>query len=196
MTNRLEQQIKFIREVDKLKNVFRQSYLLDTSRKENDAEHTWHLAMMAVVLQEHCPDDKLDINRTLKMLLVHDLVEIDAGDTFAYDEAGQEGKFEREKLAAERIFGLLPADQRDEFMSLWLEFEERETTEAVYAAAIDRLQPLLHNYYTEGKAWKEHGVSGGKVLARIQFLSERIPVLFTFAEGLVQDAVGKGYLLP
>ncbi|MDR9854480.1 HD domain-containing protein [Paenibacillus sp. VCA1] len=196
MNERLSRQLAFIREVDKLKTIFRQTYLLDASRRENDAEHSWHITLMACLLEEHLEGKKLDLPRVIKMLLIHDVVEIDAGDTFAYDVQGHEDKFEREQQAARRIFGLLPPDQSADMMELWLEFERRETAEARYAAAMDRIQPLLHNYYTEGKAWREHQVTSGRVLERIRFLKQELPDLHALVTGLIRDAVDKGYLLP
>lgn len=196
MNERLNRQIEFIREIDKLKTIYRQSYLMDKSRHENDAEHTWHITLMAWLLEEHLDQRKVNLLRVMKMLLVHDLVEIDAGDTFAYDEQGQEGEFEREMAAAKRIFGLLPVDQRDEMLALWLEFEQRETLESRYAAAMDRIQPLLHNYFTGGKAWQEHGVTADRVRARIVFLQEDLPDLYSLVQHLIDDAVKQGYLRP
>ncbi|MCM3038341.1 HD domain-containing protein [Paenibacillus motobuensis] len=191
---RLQKQIEFIKEIDKLKHILRQTVLMDASRQENDAEHTWHLAMMAMVLLEHTPEPRPNLSKVLKMLLVHDIVEIDAGDTFAYDTAGYEDKQEREMKAAERVFGLLPEDQKQELISLWLEFEERQSLEAKYAAAIDRIQPLLHNYYTGGLSWKKHGVRSSQVLDRISGVADIAPSLYELVIGLIQDAVQKGYL--
>lgn len=191
---RLQKQIEFIKEIDKLKHILRQTVLMDGSRQENDAEHTWHLAMMAMVLLEHTPEPRPKLSKVLKMLLVHDIVEIDAGDTFAYDTAGYEDKQEREMKAAERVFGLLPEDQKQELISLWLEFEERQSLEAKYAAAIDRIQPLLHNYYTGGLSWKKHGVRSSQVLDRISGVADIAPSLYELVTGLIQDAVQKGYL--
>lgn len=196
MTDRLSQQLAFIAEIDKLKHILRQTWLLDSSRQENDAEHSWHIAVMALLLAEHA-DQPVDIARVVKMLLIHDVVEIDAGDTFIYDEAGHQDKEEREQRAADRLFGLLPPDQAAELRGLWDEFEARETPEARYAAAIDRLQPLMHNCLTEGKAWRAHGVTADKVLAmngaRIGAASA---ALWQAAEAMIRDAVEKGYLLP
>ncbi|GGH16582.1 HD domain-containing protein [Paenibacillus segetis] len=191
---RLHQQIEFIREIDKLKAVLRQSLLMDASRQENDAEHTWHLAVMAMIMLEYAAEPRPDLTKVIKMLLIHDIVEIDAGDTFAYDEAGHNDKFQREQLAANRIFGLLPSDQGDELMSLWLEFEAGETMESRYAATIDRLQPLLHNYYTCGASWRKHGVRSSQVLKRITQMAIPAPALHDYAVWLVGDAVAKGYL--
>jgi putative hydrolase of HD superfamily len=192
--DRLQRQIKFIKEIDKLKHILRQTVLMDGSRQENDAEHTWHLAMMAMVLLEHTPEPRPNLSKVLNMLLVHDIVEIDAGDTFAYDTAGYEDKQEREMKAAERIFGLLPEDQKQELTSLWLEFEERQSLEAKYAAAIDRIQPLLHNYYTGGLSWKKHNVRSSQVLDRISGVADTAPSLYELVTGLIRDAVQKGYL--
>ncbi|MNN29411.1 5'-nucleotidase [compost metagenome] len=191
---RLQQQMEYIREIDKLKKVLRQSLLMDASRQENDAEHSWHLAMMAVLLQEYANEPLTDVPRILKMLLIHDIVEIDAGDTFAYDEMGHLDKRVREEQAANRIFGLLPEDQRDELLALWEEFESESTAESRYAASIDRLQPLLHNYHTEGAAWRRHGVKSSQVLKRISKLKDSVPELYEYAAGLIHDAVAKGYL--
>ncbi|GIP33267.1 HD domain-containing protein [Paenibacillus sp. J2TS4] len=191
---RLLKQIEFIVEIDKLKSVYRKSVLMDKSRTENDAEHTWHLSVMAILLLEHANDEEIDILRVLKMLLVHDLVEIDAGDTFAYDDKGHEDKYERELAAAKRIFSLLPEDQREEFLALWHEFEDRVSSESRYAAALDRLQPLLHNYYTEGYTWQKYGITSDKVLARNRHISEGSASLWAFAENLIRSAVDKGYL--
>lgn len=168
---RLEKQIQFILEVDKVKNIFRQTYLADGKRKENDAEHSWHLALMAVLLQEHMKE-KADLTKVMTMVLIHDLVEIDAGDTYAYDEKGAQTKREREVKAADRIFGLLPEDQGTYFRELWEEFENYETPEAKFAHLLDNFQPLLLNDASGGKSWKEHGVHRSQPMKR----NERIPV--------------------
>ncbi len=167
---RLEKQIRFIVEADKVKNIFRQTYLADGERKENDAEHSWHLAMMAVLLQEHMKE-KADLAKVMTMVLIHDLVEIDAGDTYAYDEKGARTKREREVKAADRIFGLLPEDQGAYFRELWEEFEAYKTPEAKFAHLLDNFQPLLLNDASGGKSWKEHGVHRAQPMKR----NERIP---------------------
>ena len=167
---RLEKQIRFIVEADKVKNIFRQTYLADGERKENDAEHSWHLAMMAVLLQEHMKE-KANLAKVMTMVLIHDLVEIDAGDTYAYDEKGAQTKREREVKAADRIFGLLPEDQGTYFRELWEEFEAYETPEAKFAHLLDNFQPLLLNDASGGKSWKEHGVHRAQPMKR----NERIP---------------------
>ncbi len=191
---RLEQQLGFLLEIDKLKQVFRQTYLLDGSRRENDAEHSWHEAMMVFLLEEYAREP-VDVLRTMKMMLVHDLVEIDVGDIFIYDDAVALRKAEREQAAADRIFALLPGEQAAEVRALWDEFEAGKTPEARYARALDRLQPLLHNYYTEGRAWREHGVTVDTVLAVNQpILANGAPALEEYATRLIREAVEKGYL--
>ncbi len=192
---RLAAQMAFIVEIDKLKTVLRQTLLVDSSRRENDAEHSWHIATMAFLLAEYA-DRPVDIGRVARMLLIHDIVEIDAGDTFIHDEAGHEDKEEREKKAAARLFGLLPADQAGEYAALWQEYEARETADARFADALDRLQPLLHNFETGGATWKPHGVTRAKVdklTPRIEAGSKR---LGAYARALVDEAVRRGYLAP
>lgn len=196
LDKRFKQQIEFIIEIDKLKTIVRQTCLIDRTRKENDAEHSWHLAMMALLLEEYGNEQDIDVLHVIKMVLIHDLVEIDAGDTFAYDKQGNLDKKEREERAAKRLFNILPQDQRNEIYSLWHEFEERKTPESQFAVTIDRLQPLLHNYYTEGEAWQEHGVTSKEVLNRIDQIKLGSDVLGEYASELVHDAVRKGYLLP
>ncbi|MFP4105302.1 MAG: HD domain-containing protein [Phycisphaerae bacterium] len=193
MNDRFEKQIAFVREIDKVKEVFRQTYLLDKSRKENDAEHSWHLAMMAILLAEYASAE-VDLLKVLRMVLLHDLVEIDAGDTFAYDEQAYKDKDEREKKAADRIFGMLPGEQAHQFRELWDEFEGRTSCEAKFAAALDRLQPLMHNYFTQGAAWREHDVPASLVRKRNAHISEGAPKLWEFAEYIIDDSVQKGYL--
>ncbi len=190
----LGRQLDFLREIDRLKGVFRQTYLLDASRKENDAEHSWHLAMYATVLAEHA-DEPVDLGRVLTMVTIHDLVEIDAGDTFAYDDAAHADKADRERRAADRVFGLL-GEQGRPLRAMWDEFEARQTPEARFAAAVDRLQPLLHNYLTEGKAWREHGVHAPQVLAYNAHVGQGSKALGRLVEALVAESVEKGYLLP
>lgn len=192
-TQRLNQQIAFLLEIDKLKSVLRRSYLLNETRKENSAEHSWHLSMMALVLAEHASAG-IDTLRVLKMLLVHDIVEIDSGDTYIYDVAGNETKAVREQEAAQRIFGLLPKDQSAELQALWQEFEARETLEAKFAAALDRLMPLLHNYHTQGRSWREHGITKEQVLRLNRHIAADSQSLWDYAEALINDAAAKGYL--
>ena len=196
MTQRLAQQIAFIAEVDKLKEIFRQTLNTQSRRAENDAEHSWHLCLCVLVLAEHANHAALDVLRVLKMVIIHDLVEIDAGDTFAYDTARMAGQHEREALAADRLFGLLPEDQCKEFRSLWDEFEARTTAEAKFAASVDRFQPMLLNCLTQGAAWNRHGVTQDRVLARNRYIAEGSSELWTFAEKMVQDAVDARHLEP
>ena len=190
---RLKQQLQFIVEVDKLKNVLRRTYLVDGSRRENTAEHSWHLTIMAVLLAEHA-NEKIDLLRVLKMLVVHDIVEIDAGDTFCYNDAGALTKAERENRAADRIFYLLPADQASELRDLWQEFEERATNEAKFAAALDRLIPLLHNFHTEGRSWREHSIMSTQVMQRNRHIVEGSESLWEFAQNLINEAIEKKHL--
>ena len=168
--SRLEKQIAFLTEVDKEKNIFRQTYLADGKRKENDAEHSWHLALAAVLLKEHMKEDA-DLGRVMTMVLIHDQVEIDAGDTYAYDTEGAATKREREVKAADRIFGILPEDQGTYLRELWDEFEAYETAEAKYAHLLDNFQPLMLNDASDGKSWEEHGVHKSQVCRR----NARIP---------------------
>ena len=192
-TERLTQQIAFILEIDKLKSVLRRTYLLNEDRHENSAEHSWHLSVMALVLAEHASAE-VNTVRVLKMLLVHDIVEIDAGDTFIYDTAGNDTKAAREQEAAQRIFGLLPSSQSAELQELWQEFEARETPEAKFAAALDRLMPLLHNYYTEGRSWREHSITKKQVMTLNRHMADGSQTLWDYAESLIDDAAAKGYL--
>ena len=193
---RIEQQVRFILEVDKLKEVFRQTVCTQSRRAENDAEHSWHLCLAVIVLAEHANESRMDVLRVLKMLILHDLVEIDAGDTFAYDTARMADQHAREARAADRIFGLLPADQAGEFRRLWDEFEERRTPEAAFAAAIDRFQPVLLNCSTEGAAWKRHGVTVDRVVARNSHIAEGSEALWEQAVRLIRRAVDAKHLAP
>jgi putative hydrolases of HD superfamily len=193
---RLERQIAFVREVDKLKTIARQTLITDASRQENDAEHSWHLALMALVLGEYAEGHGLDVLRVLRMVLVHDLVEIDAGDTYCYDKAGYADKAERETAAAERIFNLLPADQAADMRALWDEFEAAGTPEAKFANALDRLQPLMNNVFTNGRMWQKHGIVQAQVLDRNRKIADGAPDLWAFARGLIEKAVEDGLLAP
>ncbi len=190
---RLEQQLNFIVEIDKLKSVLRRSLLCDGSRRENSAEHSWHLAAMAALLTEYAVEP-VDVVRVLKMLLVHDVVEVDAGDTYAYDPQANETREAREQEAAGRIFGLLPADQATEVRSLWDEFEEGVTPESRYANALDRLQPLLLNFQSGGISWKQHGVTAAAVIQRMQPIRTGTPQLWSVVETLVSEATARGLL--
>ena len=190
---RLQKQFAFIHEIDKLKKILRQTLLTDGSRRENDAEHSWHISAMALILSEYSNSD-IDVLRVLKMLLIHDLVEIGAGDTFCYDVEANKGKPERERIAAEEVFGLLPSDQARDLIELWEEFERRETPESKFAAALDRLQPVLHNCATEGAAWQKHGVKRAIVEDRNSHIKEGSRVLWEEFSRIIDDAAKKGYL--
>jgi putative hydrolase of HD superfamily len=191
---RLAKQLDFIVEVDKLKKVYRQNVVIGTQRQENDAEHSWHLALMALLLSEYARDKDLDLFRVVKMVLIHDLVEIDAGDTFCYDEAAHEDKEERELAAAERIFNLLPEDQAQEMWELWREFEEGKTPEARFANSLDRFQPLLLNHHTRAHTWTKPGVTREKVLQRNGLIAENAPALWEYAQKVIDQAWEEGYL--
>jgi putative hydrolase of HD superfamily len=191
--DRLSQQFAFCLEIDRLKQVNRQTLIADGTRRENDAEHSWHLAVMASLLAEYAPPGA-DVARVTRMLLLHDVVEIDAGDTYCYDPSACATQADRERAAADRIFALLPSDQASAFRKLWEEFESRQTPEARFAAALDRVQPVLLNYHTQGRAWLEHGVTRGQVIARNRHIEAGAPRLWTYIEQLIDDAVAKGYL--
>jgi putative hydrolase of HD superfamily len=193
---RLRRQIAFITEVDKLKEVFRQTVLTQSRRAENSAEHSWHFALMIVVLAEHSNHQPLDVLRILKMVLIHDLVEIDAGDTFAYDTKNMADQHAREAVAATRIFGLLPPDQADEFRALWDEFEAQQTPEARFAMACDRFHPMLLNCLTDGHAWRKHGITHDRVLKRNAHVADGSQLIWEYAVRMIDEAVTKGHLLP
>lgn len=192
--DRLSRQIGFILEVDKLKNTLRQTLLTDRSRRENAAEHSWHIALSVMVLSEYARDRDLDVLRVIRMLLVHDLVEIDAGDTYCYDTLGRKDQQARELRAADRIFSLLPPDQAVDFRRLWEEFEARSTPGSRFAHALDRLQPFLNNYSTKGQKWKEHGIDRIRVADRMKPLGDGAPELWRYVCRLMDDAVDSGYL--
>lgn len=196
ISERMEKQIEFLVLIDELKNITRQSITIGSRRNENDAEHSWHLAVMAMILSEYAEDKNVNILKVIKMVLVHDLVEIYAGDTYCYDEKANEGKAEREQEAAERLFSILPEDQGKELMSLWREFEEMETYEAAFAACLDRFQPLLLNYNTDGHTWQRPGVNSEKVLKRVEVAKEKVPQIYAYIENLIQNSIARGILKP
>lgn len=189
-----EKQMAFIMELDKIKQIGRQTYLSDASRKENDAEHSWHLALMAFVFADYA-NEKIDVLKTMKMVLLHDVIEIDAGDTYAYDTEGNKTKRVRELAAADRIFGLLPKEQAAEYRGLWDEFEAMETPEAKFANMLDKVQPLLLNDASGGKSWAEHGVKKSQVMARNARTHEGSEKLWAYAKGLIERNVESGNLL-
>jgi len=189
MNERLEKQIRFIIEIDKIKHIFRRTRLLDHSRHENDAEHSWHLAVMALVLAEYA-NEPVDIAKVIKMVLIHDIVEIDAGDTFIYAEHLNEQKLLTEKAAAERIFGMLPDDQKHEMIALWDEFEKKETIEAKFAGALDRLEPVLQNCHDNGYAWQKHGISKEQVLTLNSRIAGGSEAIWEYAKTIIEETFG------
>lgn len=195
-TDRLGQQIAFMVEVDKLKEVFRQTKLVNSGRQENDAEHSWHLCLAVILLAEHANEPDLDVLRVLKMVILHDLVEIDAGDTFAYDEAGMADQHERECIAADRIFGMLPTEQAYEFRAIWDEFEAQETSAAQFALACDRFQPMLLNLMTNGASWKQHDITHDRVVARNQRIEKGSTTMWERMSTLLENAVAAGIVTP
>jgi putative hydrolase of HD superfamily len=189
----LIKQIEFIKEIDKLKYILRKTKLINSDRNENDAEHSWHLSVMAIVLAEHS-NAPIDILRVVKMLLIHDIVEIDAGDTFIYDAQKSHDNTEEEREAAKRIFGILPGNQAEELLTLWEEFEEQETSDAKFARAMDRLEPLLQNTSNNGGTWNEFGVNYDKVYAKKYAIAHGSATIWEYAEQLLNESVEKGIL--
>ena len=188
---RFQKQLNFILEADKEKNIFRQTHLSGHGRRENDAEHAWHMAIMIYLLKEYA-NEEIDVAKAMMMALIHDIVEIDAGDTYAYDTAGLETQKEREEKAAERIFGMLPEDQKAELKSLFEEFEAYETPEAKFARAMDNFQPLLLNDSNDGGDWKEHGVCRSQIMGRHKKTRLGSEEIGQYSEELIMDNVKKG----
>lgn len=193
MDERLKKQLDFLLEIDKSKEVIRQTYLSDGSRKENDAEHSWHLAIMAILLSEYANED-IDVLKTVFMVLIHDLVEIDAGDTYAYDVEGNKTKKEREIRAADRIFKILPKDQADKLRALWEEFERGDTPESIFAAALDKTQPVILTDNQGGKSWMEHGVKKSQISKRTEYVKEGSKELGEYINEAIKRNVEKGLL--
>lgn len=193
LEERLLKQIDFIKEIDKVKYIQRKTKLLNSDRNENDAEHSWHLALMVIVLAEHS-NQSIDVVKVLKMVLIHDIVEIDAGDTFIYDTLKSHSNTNEERLAANRIFGLLPKEQAQELIAIWEEFEAGETNEAKFARAMDRLEPLLQNTSNNGGTWNEFGVDYNKVYEKKKVIKEGSDIIWDYAEKLINDSVEKGIL--
>jgi len=191
--DRLKQQMDFILEVDKLKKITRQTYLSDGSRKENDAEHSWHLALMCALLSEHAKE-QIDVKKTMIMVLIHDIIEIDAGDTYAYDMQGNTTKREREAKAADRLFHLLPEDQAEYLRELWEEFEAAGSPEAKFALALDKVQPVMLNDASGGKSWTEHGVKRPQIMKRNEHTPEGSQVLWDYAKEIIDRNVEKGII--
>ena len=191
----LQKQLSFIVEVDKVKNIMRRTLLIDGTRRENDAEHSWHLAIMAMLLTEYAEDKNFSLERVMKMVIVHDLVEIYAGDTFAFDVQGNIEKEEKEKLAADKLFSQLPENQGKQLRKLWEEFDEMKTPDARYAAALDRLQPFIHNLCTEGHTWVLGKVTKKQVYKRSGLSMEVLPALKPWMEEQIEVAIKKGWIL-
>lgn len=192
-SDKLLKQIEFIKEIDKIKYIQRKTKLFNSDRPENDAEHSWHLALMAMVLSEHA-NQSVDLLKVIKMVLIHDIVEIDAGDTFIYDTEKNHTNTEVERLAAQRIFGILPAEQAEELIALWEEFEAGQTHDAQFARAMDRLEPLLQNSSNNGGTWNEPGVNYEKVYAKKSVIKDGSAVLWEYAEKLIDTGVMRGIL--
>jgi len=192
MNERLRKQLEFIVEIDKIKNIFRQTRIYDNSRYENDAEHAWHMSMMALILAEHA-NSEIDIARVIKMALIHDIVEIDAGDVIVY-AVDVNDKHDKEQAAAQRIFGLLPADQCDEYIALWEEFEAKETPEARFAGAVDRIGPIMQNHRNHGHAWKKHGIPAEKVRTVNAQIAKGSETLWEYAQKIIAQSIENGDL--
>jgi putative hydrolases of HD superfamily len=193
-TDDLLKQVSFIKEIDKLKYIQRKTKLFNSDRNENDAEHSWHLAMMTIVLAQHS-DKPIDVLKVLKMVLIHDIVEIDAGDTFLYDTVNNHTNSEQELIAAKRIFGLLPKEQAGEFIAIWQEFEEGITDDAKFAKSMDRFEPLLQNTSNNGGTWKEFNVPYQKVYDKKKAIKEGSTSIWEYAEKLINESVEKGILI-
>ena len=193
MKDRLLKDIEFIVELDKMKSILRQTSLINEDKREDDAQHSWHIALMTMVLNEYA-NEEIDEKKVIKMLLIHDLVELYAGDTFCYDEKGNEDKEERELLAADKIFGMLKEEKALHFRALWDEFEEMKTPEALFAASMDRLQPMLNNYYNGGGTWKKFGVDKESIYKRIGPVKESSDKLWEFVEYMIEDAYSRGLI--
>ncbi|WKL50178.1 HD domain-containing protein [Flavobacterium pectinovorum] len=192
-TEDLLNQIAFIKEIDKVKYIQRKTKLFNSDRNENDAEHSWHLALMTIVLAEHS-NEPIDVLKVVKMVLIHDIVEIDSGDVFIYDSEKNHCNTDEERLAANRIFGLLPKKQAEELIAVWEEFEAGETNEAKFAKAMDRLEPLLQNTSNNGGTWKEFDVKYDKVCEKKSVIKEGSEIVWNYAEGLINESVAKGIL--
>lgn len=191
--NRLQQQMQFVLEIDKLKGILRQTLITDASRRENSAEHSWHIAMMAIALEEYA-HQPVSLLHVIRLLLVHDLVEIDAGDTFCYDADGNQSKAAREIEAADRLFGLLPAEQGQQLRAWWDEYEEQVTADAQFAKALDCLQPFLNNMQTNGHTWMLHGVHHAQVRDRMSAVQIGAPALWPWVESQIEEAIAAGLL--
>lgn len=191
---RIDKQFEFIREIDKEKEITRHTFLADASRRENDAEHAWHMAIMTLLLREYA-NEEIDVLKTITMLLIHDIVEIDAGDTYAYDEKGKENQAEREEKAAKRIFNMLPGDQAEKMIALWHEFEEQKTPEAKFARCMDNIQPMMLNDASNGLAWEENQVKISQILKRNERTAEGSKVLWDYMKHILQKNMDEGHIV-
>ena len=189
----LIKQIQFIQEIDKIKYIFRKTKLINSDRPENDAEHSWHLAMMAIVLAEYA-NEPIDVAKVVKMVLIHDIVEIDSGDIFMYDTVKNHDNYDEELKAARRIFGILPEKQAEEFINLWIEFEQMETMESKFARTIDRLEPLLQNVSNNGGTWAEFDIKYQQVMDKKRLIQQGSEQIWEFAKKLIDESVEKGIL--
>ena len=190
---RLDMQLKFTAEIDKMTSIYRRTLLVSGERRENDAEHSWHIAVMALLFKEYCIEEP-DVEHAIKMLVVHDLVEVYAGDTFAYDDKGNASKEEREKEAADKLFSQIPPEQGTEIRSLWEEFDAAETVDAKYAACLDRLQPFLHNTLTEGHTWREGHTRREQVEKRMKIIKDFMPAVYEWVDKNLDRGIEKGWL--
>lgn len=191
---RLDKQFEFFREIDKEKEITRHTFLADATRRENDAEHAWHMAIMAILLSEYA-NEEIDVLKTVTMLLIHDIVEIDAGDTYAYDETGKQNQKEREELAAQRIFHMLPKDQAEKLYDLWHEFEAQETSEAKFARCMDNIQPMMLNDASNGLAWEENQIKISQILKRNERTALGSEKLWDYMKGILQRNMDEGHIV-
>ena len=190
---RLDQQLKFTAEIDKMTSVYRRTLLISGERRENDAEHSWHIAVMALLFKEYCVEEP-NVERVIKLCVVHDLIEIYAGDTFAYDVSGNASKADRENAAADKLFAQLPPEQGAEIRALWEEFDAMETTDSKYAACLDRLQPLLHNTLTEGHTWRNGGAVRSQIEARMAIVKEFMPEVYKWVGKNLDRGIELGWI--
>lgn len=193
ISERLQKDMEFIIELDRMKSIIRQTSIIGEDKREDDAQHSWHISVMAMILSEYT-NEKVDVCKVIKMLLTHDLVELFAGDTFCYDEVANQDKRNRELAAAEKIYGMLDEDKGKELRALWDEFEEQKTPEALFAASMDRLQPILSNYHNNGGTWKKFDVPQSHIYRRIAPIKESSDVLWNFVEELIEEAYNKGFI--
>jgi putative hydrolase of HD superfamily len=194
MSNNFEKALRFLNEVEKLKMVYRQNMVVDGSRYENSAEHSWHIALMAIVLSDFSDNKNIDLLRVIKMLLIHDIVEIDTGDIFLYDVAANQNKLENESESAKRIFGLLPEEIRDEFLALWNEFEKRETPDALFAAALDGMQPLMNHYASQGKGIERHNIKSSQVISKKKYIEQASKTMWEYSLEIIKKMEALGYI--